>query len=520
MEDLIYDELSPEQTEFLHKVLDKSLSFFDYTDKSTFNYAENFKIISKLKECENTIPINNDSQFFDFLRFFLNYSVPQCKKGYLAFPDCGNSVSSIAAEIIKSCTNQNMVASERSAPVATLMEIQLIQWLRRLLGYSFKKIDDLKGLCDVGALCMPGGTLSNYCAVLTALRIKYPAVLQEGIGCLKKKPIVFTAKEISHYSIENALEQLGLGSHCIAWVDVNTDYQTDIFSLEEKIKTLPDDCEPFMIIGFAGNSKTSSIDDLYNMSVLAEKYNLWFHVDASHGGSLLFSKNQKDRLIGIENAHSVTMDPHKGLFVSYASSYVFFKDSTILETYCKDKTQFYDVNCLNLGKISPFLCSRGFDSLKLWLMISRTGKERIGNLIDLRASSVETLKHKIEKKIPKLILLNSNYIYRLAYVYLPEESHPKNQDYINWFNKKISTLLYHRGNIIVDSFTLKDIGNKVSLGCDKIYTVIGICIGHTEIHEERIISELNECINIIKKETMPKNVVHTTYDSPADWTCY
>ena len=55
------------------------------------------------------------------------------------------------------------------------------------------------------------------------------------------------------------------------------------------------------------------IDYLDSLADLLQKYNIWFHVDACHGGQLVFSEQHKNKLRGIEKADSITIDPHKAL---------------------------------------------------------------------------------------------------------------------------------------------------------------------------------------------------------------
>ena len=65
-----------------------------------------------------------------------------------------------------------------------------------------------------------------------------------------------------------------------------------------------------MIVGTAGTTDEGAIDPLLEQSKVAEKHDLWFHVDAAYGGSLIFSSRRK-MLEGIYKADSITLDFHK-----------------------------------------------------------------------------------------------------------------------------------------------------------------------------------------------------------------
>jgi glutamate/tyrosine decarboxylase-like PLP-dependent enzyme len=48
------------------------------------------------------------------------------------------------------------------------------------------------------------------------------------------------------------------------------------------LNSLPKNKKPFMLISVAGNTRTSSLDDLENISIFCIENNIWHHVDACH----------------------------------------------------------------------------------------------------------------------------------------------------------------------------------------------------------------------------------------------
>ncbi|MBA2319819.1 MAG: decarboxylase, partial [Deltaproteobacteria bacterium] len=50
-----------------------------------------------------------------------------------------------------------------------------------------------------------------------------------------------------------------------------------------------------------------------------EAEGLWLHVDAAYGGFFLLTERGRAALAGIARADSVTLDPHKGLFLPYGT---------------------------------------------------------------------------------------------------------------------------------------------------------------------------------------------------------
>jgi len=58
----------------------------------------------------------------------VEYSIAQSHGSYLAFPDSGNAVAAVAGSMLGRLLNQNLIALDRSAPAATFVEIQVIEW--------------------------------------------------------------------------------------------------------------------------------------------------------------------------------------------------------------------------------------------------------------------------------------------------------------------------------------------------------------------------------------------------------
>jgi hypothetical protein len=102
-------------------------------------------------------------------RLVVAHSISQSHPGYLAFPDSANSLAAIAGSVLGRFLNQNLIAVDRSAPAATFVEIQVIEWLRELVGYDTKPLGQLRGVKDVGGLWTTGGHLSNHVAMLAVM---------------------------------------------------------------------------------------------------------------------------------------------------------------------------------------------------------------------------------------------------------------------------------------------------------------------------------------------------------------
>ena len=107
--------------------------------------------------------------------------------------------------------------------------------------------------------------------------------------------------------------------------------------LKEIQQDISEGRKPFLLIGSAGITDVGAIDPLDKLADVAEKYNLWFHVDGAYGGFFMLADETKDQFKGIERSDSLVIDPHKGMFLSYGTGAVLVKNVDALREshkYC------------------------------------------------------------------------------------------------------------------------------------------------------------------------------------------
>ena len=104
---------------------------------------------------------------------------------------------------------------------------------------------------------------------------------------------------------------------------------------------------------------------------------MWLHTDAAYGGFFMLVDSEKDKFKGIEKSHSVTIDPHKGLFLSYGLGAVLIKDVNALNkthkyqaNYMQDKLETFSEP--SPADLSPEL-TKHFRGLRMWLPLKLLG---------------------------------------------------------------------------------------------------------------------------------------------------
>ena len=298
----------------------------------------------------------------------------------------GFDVHSFLGQVLNSLRNTTMATFE-VAPVATMIEHLLI-----------KKLGDLIGFDSPGGIMVTGGSQANYQALLCARQSRFPEMKERGV---QGRQLTAFVSEQSHYSFEKAFLMLGLGTKYLIKVASGPDKKMDPNALEKAIQESQARGEtPFFVASTAGTTVFGAFDPIKDVQVIADRYDLWHHVDGAWGAPVLFSKKYKHLMDGVSQADSVTWDAHKLMGIHLISSFIILKDSQILRQTNDISGAEYIFHeegdaSFNFGP-SSVQCGRRADALGLWLAWLAKGDEgyaqMVENLMLLREQFVEQLR--------------------------------------------------------------------------------------------------------------------------------
>jgi glutamate/tyrosine decarboxylase-like PLP-dependent enzyme len=296
--------------------------------------------------------------------------------GYVASP---STAPGAFADLIASAVNVN-VTSWRSGPAATEIERTVISWLAELIGYGNEKQ-------QAHGLLTSGGSMANLTALLIAHRTKSkPGVAQTGLW--ESLPMTIYASSEIHMSIPKAADLLGLGRQNVRLVECDGRFRMNVALLRERIKTdLDNGLKPFCVVASAGTVNTGAVDPLSEIADVAREFDLWFHVDGAYGALATLDETRRPLFAGLDRADSVSLDPHKWLYVPLDSGCLLFRDEARARAaFSFDDADYIKVHEHNEDESFAFWnygpeLSRRFRALKIWLTLRYYGTHRIATAI-------------------------------------------------------------------------------------------------------------------------------------------
>jgi aromatic-L-amino-acid decarboxylase len=294
--------------------------------------------------------------------------------GYVASP---STPIGAYADLIASALNAN-ITCWRSGPAGTEIESLVVQWLGRLIEYD----------ADAKGLLTSGGSMANMIALLIANRRK--AGVETSINGLWNSgaPMTIYVSPEVHMSIAKAADILGFGRAQVRIAECDHSQRLDVGSLRRLIESdLEAGLRPFCVVASAGTVNTGVVDPLNAVADVATEFDLWFHVDGAYGAPGRLDPVKHDLFNGLERADSVSLDPHKWLYVPVDAGCLLFRDEAVAKSaFSTEDADYIKVHGHADSEAFAFWdygveLSRRFRALKVWLTLRYYGTRRIAQAV-------------------------------------------------------------------------------------------------------------------------------------------
>jgi aromatic-L-amino-acid decarboxylase len=296
--------------------------------------------------------------------------------GYLPYIPGGGLFASALGQFMAMSVNRFPNLWE-VAPGLVQIEQNVIRWLCDLFGYP----EEARGILTTG------GSIANLSAIVTARHAKLGEDFADG---------TYYLSEQTHASVPKAAAIAGLPRRAMRLVPVDRELRMDPEALKAMVtEDRAAGRRPFLVVPAAGTTNTGAIDPLGAVADVAEAEELWLHVDAAYGGFFQLTERGRERFAGIERADSITLDPHKGLFLPYGTgSLVVRKGEQLREAhfvgaeYLQDRLP--EAELPNWNEYSAEL-SRDHRGFRVWLPLVLHGVRAFREALDEKLDLTEHL---------------------------------------------------------------------------------------------------------------------------------
>ncbi len=256
----------------------------------------------------------NFRELFDvFIQHVDKVGLNPASGGHLAYIPGGGVLPSAFGDFIADFTNR-YAGVFFANPGAVHMENMLIEWMAEVLGYPKSAYGNLAS----------GGSIANLVAIVCARD-------GQGVRSIDIPNSVIYLSNQAHHSVDKALRIAGLKECILRHVPIDDRFRMKGDELERMVQAdSANGLNPFLVVSSLGTTDTGSIDPIEEIGKIAERHNLWHHIDAAYGGFFVLLDEFQHLKKGISLSDSITIDPHKGLFLPYGTGAVLVKDPDIL----------------------------------------------------------------------------------------------------------------------------------------------------------------------------------------------
>lgn len=311
---------------------------------------------------------------------------------YFGYIPGGGLASSAVAELLGRTFNRYTGFSDLAPGLVTL-EDSVLRWMTELFGLPEQ----------AGGLLTTGGSQAVLSMVLAARENRF------GEADFRRGRIYLS--EQAHHCVRKAARIAGFPSENLRLVPTSDGRRLDPDAAAQMIAAdRAAGHVPFLLVASGGTTNSGSVDPLPELAALAAREDLWWHVDACYGGFFQITERGHARLSGIERADSVSLDPHKSLFLPYGCGALLVRETrTLTAAHSADDAEDYLQDVGN-GAL-PDYAVRGTEltretrGLRVWLPLQLHGvaafRAALDEKLDLAAHAHDALSEDPALEVPE-----------------------------------------------------------------------------------------------------------------------
>jgi len=416
-------------------------------DRGVYRHMFSGRIRDRL---DATLPTKG-TDFDGLLRVFREDIIPFSRQnahprmfGYVQSP--GTPIAAFA-DLLASTLNANLTVW-RSAPAPVEVERLTIDWIRQILGFN----------AEAGGLFVSGGSMANLAALAAARQTK---------DCSSGRLRIYASSE-THFSIVKAAALLGIGRENVCHIAVDERFRIRTDDLVVKITAdLEGGCVPLCVVANAGTVNTGAVDPLAEIREIANRFQLWMHVDGSYGAFAVLAKSARGLFAGLEQADSIALDPHKWLYLPVDVGCVIYRDPEIVHAAFAHEAEYTRIIGQEADEAFAFWdygpeLSRRFRALKVWMLLKGVGVDALSEAIENNLACARHLESMVrasddfEMAAPVELSI-------FCFRHMPAQLRNESPKTIDAFNERLLVALQRDGSSYLSNATL---GGRFALrGC-------------------------------------------------------
>lgn len=321
------------------------------------------------------------------------------------------------------------------------VELTVLEWFRRWMGMPPGTL----------GLLTSGGSAATVTAVVAA---RHAAV---GEATAEVPRLTVYCSDQAHSSFMKAAWIAGIARAHVRAVDSDEAYRMRVPALRELVAAdRKAGLRPFLVCATAGATNTGAVDPLHDLADFAAEQKLWLHTDSAYAGFSVLTDRGRSLLDGLGRADSLTLDPHKWLYVPFECGCLLARDPRLLQNafsvhpeYLQDvRARETEVNFSDYGE----QLSRYSRALKVWFSVQYFGTAAIRTEQE-RAMALAELAERIVRESPDMEVLTPAQFGIVCFRMRPPGMN--DVEALNALNQRVNDKVNRSGFVLMSSTRLR-----------------------------------------------------------------
>lgn len=323
------------------------------------------------------------------------------------------------------------------------VELTVLEWFRRWMGMP----SGSRGLLT------SGGSAAAVTAVVAA---RHAAI---GDQTTDLPLLTVYCSDQAHSSFAKAAWIAGIARSHVRAVPSDDAFRMRVDQLGELVRAdRAAGLKPFLVCATAGATNTGAVDPLHALADFARDEKLWLHTDAAYAGFSVLTSRGRLLLDGLGRADSLTLDPHKWLYVPFECGCLLARDPSALEAafsvhpaYLRDIRAGGGESEVNFSDYGEQL-TRYARAMKVWVSVRYFGTAAIAAAQD-QAMALADLAETIVRESPELEVLSPAQFGIVCFRVRPRGVN--DAEALNAINERVNDRINKTGFVLMSSTRLR-----------------------------------------------------------------